>query len=252
VLGAADARRPLVRHVTMARSAVHREERARVQGRPFAPGERLEYSVSFGALRVGHGSMELAAGDTIRGTPVYHATFSVHGGVSSFGVDDRIDSWFDTTASTSLRFTQRIREGRYHADRAFEIFPERLAYVTRGDTAASVPNPLDDASFLYFLRTLSLEVGARYEFHRYFRLEGNPIVLTVVRRDRVRVPAGTFETVVVQPTLKTKGIFSQRGRAEVWLRTDGGHEVVQMKSRLPFGSINLYLTRISRPDSSGR
>jgi Protein of unknown function (DUF3108) len=251
-LVALDAHQPPAAHAVEAPPAPQLTEPPRSRRRPFVPGERLEYAVSFGVVHVGHGSMELTAGDTVRGTPVYHATFSVRGGLSYFAVDDRIDSWFDTTASASLRFTQRIREGRYHAERAFEIIPERSVYVWRGDTAASVPNPLDDASFLYFLRTLSLDVGTRYEFHRYFRPEGNPIVLTVLRRERVTVPAGTFDAVVVQPIIKTKGIFSQRGRAEVWLRTDGGHEVVQMKSRLAFGSINLYLARISRPDSSSR
>jgi len=49
---------------------------------------------------------------------------------------------------------------------------------------------------------------------------------------------------VVQPQIATRGIFSQRGHAEVWLRADGGHEVLQMKSHLAFGSISLYLTHI--------
>ena len=51
---------------------------------PFAPGERLEYTVRFGPLRAGSGSMELACGDSIRGEPTYHATFRVAGGALFF------------------------------------------------------------------------------------------------------------------------------------------------------------------------
>jgi hypothetical protein len=222
-----------------------RDVSSRAAALPFAPGERLEYSISFGPLHVGSGSMELTFGDTVREEPTYHATFRLNGGTFFFRVDDRIESWFDTTRFTSLRFTERIREGRYHADRDYEIFPGQSVYVPRGDTArASVPEPLDDASFLYFVRTLTLDVGAQYEFHRYFQLQGNPIVLRVLRREQVSVPAGRFNAIVVQPLITTGGIFSQRGHAQVWLRADGGHEVLQMKSHLAFGSINLYLTTI--------
>jgi hypothetical protein len=143
-----------------------------------------------------------------------------------------------------LRFTQNIHEGRYHAQRDFELYPQRGFYIRSNDTVRTVAEPLDDASFLYFVRTISLGVGDRYEFARYFQPDGNPIVLRVLRRERVFVPAGTFDAFVVQPQIATRGIFSERGHAEVWLRADGAHEVLQMKSHLAFGSINLYLTHI--------
>lgn len=194
--------------------------------------------------------MELSAGDSVRGIPAYHATFRIQGGTFFFRVDDQTDSWFDTTAFASLRFTQEIHEGRYHAHRVYDIFPAEREYVREGDTThATVAQPLDDASFLYFVRTLALKVGAEYRFDRYFQLTGNPIILRVLRADRITVPAGTFDAIVVQPIIATRGIFSQNGHAEVWLRADGGHEVLQMKSHVAFGSLSLYLTRA---DSVGR
>ena len=51
----------------------------RVATAPFAPGERLEYAVSFGPIHVGSGSMELALGDTVRAQPTYHATIQLRG-----------------------------------------------------------------------------------------------------------------------------------------------------------------------------
>jgi hypothetical protein len=63
----------------------------------------------------------------------------------------------------------------------------------------------------------------------------------VLRRERVKVPAGTFNAIVVQPVIKTKGIFSENGHAEIWLSDDARHIVLQLKSRLSFGSLNLYL-----------
>lgn len=187
--------------------------------------------------------MELDTVDTVRGVPTYHAIFRLTGGTLFFRVDDRMESWFDTTTLTSLRFTQKLHEGRYHADRDFELYPAEQRYERLGDTSyATVAAPLDDISFLYFVRTLSLSVGAEYRFDRYFQLDGNPIVLRVLRMERITVPAGEFDAIVVQPLIRTRGIFSQKGHAEVWLRADGGHEVLQMKSHLAFGSISLVLT----------
>jgi uncharacterized protein DUF3108 len=211
---------------------------------PFTPGERLDYTISFGPIHVGTGSMQLTHGDTLRGQPTYHAVFRIQGGTLFFKVADRIESWFTTDSFASLKFTQSLHEGRYHAERNFDIYPSQHVYVPVGDTARpSVAEPLDDASFLYFVRTLPLVLGATYRFDRYFQVDGNPVVIRVVRRERITVPAGTFDAIVVQPQITTGGIFSKNGRAEVWLRADGAHEVLQMKSHLAFGSINLYLTR---------
>jgi len=55
------------------------------------------------------------------------------------------------------------------------------------------------------------------------------------------VPAGTFNAIVIQPIIKTKGIFSEDGRAEVWLSDDDRKIMLQLKSHLSFGSLNLYL-----------
>jgi len=52
---------------------------------------------------------------------------------------------------------------------------------------------------------------------------------------------------VIQPIIKTKGVFSEEGRAELWLSDDERRLMLQMKSRLTFGSINLYLKNVQRP-----
>lgn len=214
---------------------------------PFSSGEVATYAVSFGPLHVGNGSMTVTGMDTVRGRPAWHAVFRINGGTLFFKVRDRIESWFDMTTLSSLRFSQSLHEASYRAERLFEIYPERAAYLQRGKSEKpSVSEPLDDASFLYFIRTLPLEVGHRYEFQRYFQPEGNPVVIRVLRRERVSVPAGTFDAVVVQPQITTQGIFSEKGHAEVWIADDSSHVILQVKSKLTFGSINLYLSRYTR------
>ena len=215
---------------------------------PFAPGEKLTYDVRFGPLKVGTGTMEVSAIDTVRGREVYHTTFRIKGGTLVYKVNDRYESWFDTQSLVSLRYRQDIDEGSYERERIYEIFPDRAVFSENGKTEqASVTEPLDDGSFIYFIRSIPLEVGKTYEFNRYFRPDRNPVTIRVLRRERVRVPAGSFDAVVVRPVIKAKGIFSEGGRAELWLADDSTRVMLQLQSKLSFGSLNLYLTRIRRP-----
>jgi hypothetical protein len=157
-------------------------------------------------------------------------------------VDDRYESWFDPRTFSTLRAVHDIDEGSYERERRFEIFPERRVFVENDKPEQpSVAQPLDEGSFIFFLRTLPLEVGKTYELDRYFRPDRNPVRVTVVRRERVRVPAGEFDAVVLRPTIKTSGIFGEGGRAEVWFTDDSTRTLVQLKSQLKFGSLNLYL-----------
>ena len=222
--------------------ATSTDKRAKV---PFGPGERMEYDVKFGVLRVGNAHMEVVALDNLRGRPAWHTAFWVQGGNFMYRVNDVYESWMDAETLSSLRFVQMLEEGGKDTERRFEIYPERAIFIQTSKKPPkeepSVSQPLDDGSFLYFLRTIPLEVGKTYDFNRYFRPDRNPVRIKVLRKESVKVPAGTFNAIVVQPVIKTKGIFSENGHAEVWLSDDDRHIMLQLKSKLSFGSLNLYL-----------
>jgi hypothetical protein len=126
----------------------------------------------------------------------------------------------------------------------YEIYPERREYleVSKKDATPmqSVEHPLSDASFIYFLRTVPLRMGMDTSFSDYFRADRNPVHFKVVRRDTIEVGAGKFATIVIQPSFPSK-LFCDGCRAEVWLSDDDNRIVVQMKSKVSFGSLSLYL-----------
>jgi hypothetical protein len=164
-----------------------------------------------------------------------------------YSVNDHYESWFDTTTLASLRYRQNIDEGSYERERVFEMFPERQTFSENGKPEEpGVALPLDDGSFIYFVRTLSLDLGQSYEFNRYFRPDRNPVRLDVLRKERIKVPAGEFNTIVVRPAIKTKGIFSADSKAEIWFSDDSLHLMLRMKSGLPFGTLQLELKDINR------
>lgn len=217
---------------------------------PFAVGELAQYDVKFGGLKVGSASTLVQGTEDVRGISAWHTVFRLQGGTFFFKVNDVFESWIDRNTFSSLRFYQTQQEGSNDREKRYEIFPDRGTYMEMDKKPprdhAGVKDPLDDGSFLFFVRTLQLEVGHTYESERYFRPERNPIRVRVLRKETIEVPAGKFDCIVLQPVIKTAGIFSENGNAEVWLSDDDRHILVQLKSKLSFGSINLYL-RSYRP-----
>jgi hypothetical protein len=222
---------------------------------PFGVGERTEYDLRFGRLKVGTGVSEVLKVDSIRGREAWHTVFRVRGGIPGFRVNDRFESWIDVTNLASLRHWQDIDEGPNERERRYEIFPDERLYVENERAPLpSVELPLDDGSFLFFIRTIPLEVGQAYSFDRYFRPDRNPVRIEVLRREQITVPAGTFDALVIRPIIKSRGVFAENGRAEVWIRDDSTRILLQIKSHLKFGSLNLYLKSYrpaqSMPDSA--
>lgn len=212
---------------------------------PFTVGEELTYHATFAHLPAGTARMRVAGIDTVRGHAAYHLVFSIDGGIIGFRVHDQYESWIDTATLSSLRHVQRISEGRYHRTTTYEIFPDRAIYEKNGGQAEpSVHDPLDDGSFIYAVRAIGVRVGDTARYDRYFRPDKNPVVLTGVRRDTVSVGAGTYAAVIVRPTIRTTGIFSEGGDAQIWISDDAARYPVEIKSHFARFSLTLTLERV--------
>ena len=217
---------------------------AEVVGRapvPYRVGEELTYKAKFGAIPAGTARMRVEGVETVRGRQAYHVVFTLDGGIPFFRVHDRYDSWIDVQTLSSLRHTQQISEGRYHRSTTYEIYPERGTYQQGDSTHPSVAHPLDDGSFIYAVRTAAIRVGETRRDDRYFRPDRNPVVLTGLRQEAVQVGAGTFATTVVRPTIKTNGIFSENGEAQIWFSEDAHRFPVLLKSKFAKFSLTLEL-----------
>jgi hypothetical protein len=213
---------------------------------PFGSGEKADYQVKLGVVSVGSGSVEVVGVENVGADPTFHARMRVSGGMGPARVDDRYDSWIDVAGVFSRRFVQDVHEVRYRRQRsyAFDSAHRTWRRTDGSDDTGDMPTdqPLDDLSFMYYVRTLPLNVGDEYRLNRYFKDSGNPVVLRVVRRQTVDVPAGRFRTVVVQPTIRSSGLFGEGGRAEIYFTDDERRIPVLIKSRVPVvGSLTMAL-----------
>jgi hypothetical protein len=213
---------------------------------PFQVGERMLYDAKVNAIRAGQASLSIEGLETVRGVGTFHAIFDVHGRILFKKFNNHYESWFDTTNLVSMRHLQQTDD----LDKHYEFYPERKIYIKNGDGIEnpSVAMPLDEASFLFYLRTIPLEIGRSMTVPRYYHAGKNPIQISVVRREMVKVPAGEFDAFVVKPVIKSNGLFSPRSDAEVWIANDRAHTILKLRSGLPVGTLYLELRSIELPD----
>jgi hypothetical protein len=210
-----------------------------------AVGERARYELRLAGREVGTGSLEVLGAERIDGHTTLRTRLQVSGGVLFARVDDRFESWIDPERLFSRRFVQDQKELTSTRYREYNLSPEQGTYqqVDNGETSKLASSePLDDVSFLFYARTLPLRVGDVDTIPRYFK-QGRDVILRVLRKERITVPAGTFETIVVQPTITNAGgLFGQGGQAEVYFSDDASRTLVMLKSKVPVvGSLSLHL-----------
>jgi hypothetical protein len=218
---------------------------------PFAIGERMRYSAKYGPFSVGEATMEVVGLDTVRGEETVRFRFHLKGGALWYRLDQMLESWVGRADFRSRRFINASEErGRKRYSR-FEIYPDSGFYREEGidSTKATVLDPLDDAAFLYWVRTVPLEMGKRYEYNRYFRPDRNPVIIVVEKRERVSVAGQKFNAIVVRPIIpKGRGIFAEQAEAHIWLSDDDRRLVLALQSTFSFGTVTLKLKEFSAPE----
>jgi hypothetical protein len=215
---------------------------------PFTVGERLVYGARYGPFSVGTATMRVAGIDTIRGVEAVHFVFLIDGGALWYHIHQNLESWVGRHDFRSRRFLNQTEEKGKTWERKFEIYPDSGFYreAGRDTTAPTVPDPLDDAAFLYWIRTVPLEIGKRYEYRRYFRPERNPVIVDVLKRERVGVAGKKWDAIVVRPRIPNGGgIFAEKADARMWLSDDSLRIMLALQSKFSFGQVTLKLKEIS-------
>jgi hypothetical protein len=223
---------------------------------PFAPGEQLTYRVQAGRFgAVGDGVMSVEGPVMLRDVSVYVLRFDVRARVVLLTASDHSESWIDPERLVSLRYHKRERHPFSRFDERVEVYPDARRWRRNGgeqDTSAT-DAPLDELSFIYFVRTLPLEPGTTLEFNRHFEPDRNPIRVSVLRRETIETPAGEFDVVLVELRVKDPRRYGGEGVIRMHLSDDARRLPVRIASDLPSsGSTLLTLTGYARPADSAR
>ncbi len=98
-------------------------------------------------------------------------------------------------------------------DDAVEIFPDEKRWTSQGGLSGVTSSdlPLDELSFLYYLRTLPLTGDSTITLSRHFDTARNPTTVTVVGREEIEVGAGRFRAIVVEMRVRDTRRYNGEG-----------------------------------------
>jgi hypothetical protein len=212
---------------------------------PFEVGERLGYTVSVARFgQVGKGTMWVDGVASVRGQEAMVLRFDLEAGKGPVRGSDRTTSWFDARRMASLRYEKREKHPLSRHEEAFDLFPADRRWVDGKGAAGAMgtDSPLDELSFIYFLRTVSLtEEGVRH-FERHFLPERNPTCLRIVARRTLATPAGEFRTVQLEMTVRDPRRYKGEGVIRIDVSDDERRLPVRIESTMPvFGRTVLTL-----------
>jgi hypothetical protein len=142
-------------------------------------------------------------------------------------------------------FRIRQHEGKYRSDKEtrFDVKGRKVVYFDylkdlRNEQEFDLPRLWDVVSGFYYLRTQQLEVGRTvyvdvFDSDKFLRVE-----VDVVKKDRVRVPGrGDVDAIVINPLLKSEGLFQNKGNVLVWLTDDESKTPVRVETEVPVGKV---------------
>ena len=219
---------------------------------PFGIGERLTYRARAARMGVtGHGAMWIEGPITVRGRRVYLLRFDFRAGLGPVKAVDETESWLDPAAMASLRFHKHERHPLSKYSERVELFPSEHRWTAEdgrsGETLTDAP--LDELSFMYFIRTLPLEPDSTYRFNRHFEVGRNPASVRVVRRETVTTGAGEFPTILVEMRVKDPRRYRGEGVIRINLSDDARRLPVRIESTMPIvGNAVLALESYTAPE----
>jgi hypothetical protein len=177
------------------------------------------------------------------------------GGVLGMNVNDVQESWLDVGQALLAPVPQDLHQVRYERLRTLDFFPAegcgagrrrtsraRWPRICRWTTSRSCTGR-GRCRWRWAGRTSSSATS---------RTRATRSIIRVLRRQTVTVPAGTFNTIVVKPLIRTSGLFSEGGEAEVYYHGRRRRMIVMVKTKFSIANMTMQLesyrpVRSSRP-----
>ncbi len=219
---------------------------------PFPDGRGYVYAAEWHMITAGTGVVRMEPAGSQRKVT---ATAESQGVVNViFPVHDRFESRFDPRTFCSLSIFKHSEEGSHKRETSIRFEYARKKSVLdeknlkTGETK-HVENDLpgcatDVITGFYYLQSLPLQLGSTYEFPIS---DGKTAIVlaTVEKREQIKVPAGTFQAVLVTAEA-ISGRLQSKGKVWVWYSDDSSHIPIQMRAKLGWGTLLFRLQRIDK------
>lgn len=218
-------------------------------GFSFPAKQTLTYSVDWRVFPAGIATFHLEqAGGMERIVATAESTGAVN---LIFRVNDRFESYLNRQTGCSTSFNKLLQEGRRRINSSLrflssegkQVLDEKnLVKGTVKHQEGPIPPCVTDLmSAVFYGASQPIEPGQSFHMPLADGMHVVDVTMKAEAREQVTTPAGTFQTIRVQPTASA-GIVKNRGNIWVWYTDDNRHIPVQMRARLFWGTLTLRLT----------
>ena len=230
---------------------------------PFSPGEKLTFQAKWGLIPAGEAVLQVLPIETVNGIKSRHfmLTTKTYPFIDLFyKVRDRIDAYTDVEMTHSILY-KKFKQGKSKKNVVVNFFwnKNKAQYSNFGKKRKPIsilPGSFDPLSVFYAFRLRKLEENLEMEGPV---TDGKKCVIgrvKVVRREKIRIASGTYDTYLVEPELRhIGGVFekSRNARLQIWVTADEKQIPVRVKSRVVVGSfvgelISLEQTPVTTPE----
>jgi hypothetical protein len=216
---------------------------------PYNKDEKLVFDISYFGVSGGTSVLEVVGIEKVNGRDAYHvvSTAKTNRFFSRFfKVRDVIETFIDTQNHYTLGMKIDQHEGN-HKRKSEIIFDQEnnKSIILKKDKRKIVydiaERVQDSLSSLFYLRQQNLEVGKDIVFDAFASRRSWQLIIKVLKKERVKVKAGIFNTILVKPILKYNDVFINKGDVYIWLSDDHRKIPVMMKSKIIIGAITAEL-----------
>ena len=211
--------------------------------------ERLEYDLAWVGINAGSAILSI---DKQEDAFVITSRARSNKFISVFyKVDDKVWCIVDGSDGTfgyTKNYRVKLREGRHRRDKevVFDQELKKAHYIDhrKGKTREYTfeGNVHDPLSGFFAMRKINLVVGESVKVRIFDSKRMWDVEVDVLRKEKVNVPAGVFDAIVVKPKLKSEGFFKRKGDIIIWLTDDERKVPVKMQTKAPVGHISADLT----------
>jgi hypothetical protein len=222
---------------------------------PFAAGEKLRYALAWLSVGGGEMSIETTGPAPYRNRPAY--TIRLDAASNSFFskfyvVRDTILSVVDAERFESMKFEKHTKEGRHQKDQVAIFDLDKRETFWKGERVKLPGHVVDTLSAVWYLRLLPLEVGKPIYLDAINNGKLYKLRVDVVAAETIKVPAGTYKTLRLEPKMEGGFFKAKDGKLQIWMTDDAQRIPVQIRTYLPLGHITAALLRPDQAAPSGQ
>ena len=165
-----------------------------------------------------------------------------------YSVHDKYRTLVDIAGIFPYQFQQKIREGNYKRD--FKATFDQLNNIAIvGDKKYKVEDDVQDIlSALFYFRTFDLTTkknGDIITLSNFYKDTTYSLPVKIIKREIIKVPAGKFKTILVQPIISEGSLFKFDNSISIWITDDSRKIPVKVATSIIIGDVGAELTKYS-------